>query len=499
MQDNEVILGCSKLYKSFGITKAVQDVDFALHQGDIVGLVGENGAGKSTLIKLLAGELQPDGGNIFYQNKKVNWATPDQALKSGIGMVHQTPLLVPELSAANNIFLGQEFTQNHLVDEAMAVAEAQKLLEVYNIFPNLDLEKKVAEMSAGEKEVVEILKVLSYGPKVLILDEPTASLPRKETETLIEMLQTLNRVKNLSIIFISHKLEEVFDLCNKITVLRNGRNVGQMTDKADFKKENVVRMMIDDELSEFYPDKVAETGEQVLEVRNLASDRLKDINFEVKAGEIVGFYGLMGAGMTEVVESVFGLRSFESGSILLDGQDVAKADVREMIAKGVYLIPSDRHRFSMFDTFTIQENATVAHLSNIFKNLFLKQEKEKTYVEEKIDDIGINIRYAGLDQKMSELSGGNQQKVVVARWLLRDCKLLIANDPTMGIDIGAKRDIYFLLRELNKMGVAVIFISSEITEILGMADRIYTMYDGEITAELQGNDINQENVLINIM
>jgi ribose transport system ATP-binding protein len=503
MYANEEILSCNGLYKSFGSTVAIKEVDFSLNKGEIMGLVGENGAGKSTLIKLLAGEHLPERGKIFYRGKQVSWKNPNQALKNGIGIVHQTPLLIRELNVADNIFLGQEFTVNGLLSEKIAFSKTQELLEEYKIFPNLDLTKKIMDMSAGEREVVEILKVLSYRPDILIMDEPTASLPSKEIEELVKLLKALNQNGNLSIIFISHKLEEVFDVCSEITVLRNGEIAGQV-DKEHFNKDIIIKMMINDDINKFYPGKSKNSGEQLLQISHLSynlnnRELLKDINFTVNKGEIVGFYGLMGAGMTELMECIFGLRDYSKGKIIFKNQELSKTPVHQRIEKGIYYISSDRHKYSIFNSFTILENLSISHLSHIFKHGFLDNRREKTLVEKAINNIDFNVKYASLDQKMSELSGGNQQKVVILRWLLKECEVLILDDPTVGIDIATKHDIYLLLRQLNSKGIGVILISSEIAEILGMADRIYTMSDGQISAELKDNDISQENILKNIV
>ena len=496
MTTKEIIISTKNINKSFGATHAVVNLDINIEKGEIMGLVGENGAGKSTLIKLLGGEHTVDSGQIIYENMPVSWKSSAEALKKGIAIVHQHPLLVSSLGAAENIFLGKEFVQGFFVDNPKGIEEATKLIKQYPIYADLDLEKPAREMSAGEKEVVEILKALSYEPEILILDEPTASLPKDETETLLKLLTEINRTKHITIIYISHKLEEAFEICNKITVMRNGKNIGTLA-KDNFDKDKLVKMMINQDISEFYPDKTTKTGKILLEAHNLNTNILRDVSINVREGEILGLYGLMGAGMTELVESIYGLRTLKSGKISVNSKAIEHPQVEMMIRNGVFLIPADRHQYGLFPSFTVSENITIAHLFSLFQEFLIKRSRENQAATEQAKRV--NLKYADINQSVMELSGGNQQKTIVARWLLQECGILIVDDPTVGIDIGAKRDIYKILRELTSRNKGIIFISSEINEIIGMADRIYTMRRGKITAELKQEDINQENILKNIL
>jgi len=496
MATKEIIMSTKGLNKSFGATHAVVNLNINIEKGDIMGLVGENGAGKSTLIKILGGEHTVDSGQIIFQNKKISWHSSAEALKKGIAIVHQHPLLVSSLGAAENIFLGKEFSQGFFVDNIKAFEETKKLIQQYPIYKDLDIEKPVNEMSAGEKEVVEILKALSYEPEILILDEPTASLPKDETETLLKLLTELNKKRNITIIYISHKLEEAFEICNKITVMRNGKNIGTLTSE-NFNKDKLVKMMINQDISEFYPDKSTKSGKILLEANHLNSKILRDVSINVREGEILGLYGLMGAGMTELVESIYGLRHLQKGEIKMGNKRIEKPHVDMMIRNGVFLIPADRHQFGLFPSFTVSENITIAHLFSLFQEFLLIRSKENQAAIKQAKRV--NLKYADINQSIKELSGGNQQKAIVARWLLKECGILIVDDPTVGIDIGAKRDIYRILRDLTSRNKGIIFISSEINEIIGMADRIYTMRRGKITAELSKTEINQENILKNIL
>jgi len=357
----------------------------------------------------------------------------------------------------------------------------------------------VAVLTAGEKQVVEILKGLSYDPEVLILDEPTASLPKEEADRLLALVRRLNEERHLTVVYISHKLEETLALCNRVMVLRNGGNVG-VVKREGADRPTLIRMMMNSDLSEFYPPKASsEAGTPLLEVEELRSPTLHGVSLHVNAGEIVGLYGLMGAGMSEVARAVFGIAPITSGRIRLGktGEVFERTHVDSMVARGVYLVPEDRHRFGLISTFSVRENTSLAHLDRCLPGALLDFARERRLVEAELAKV--RVKYADTEQSIAELSGGNQQKVIVSRWLMQECSVFIVDDPTVGIDIGAKHDLYVLLRELTRQGKAVLMISSEITEIIGMADRLYTMRRGAITAELEGEAIHQQNVLENIL
>ena len=496
MKNKEPILACTKLNKSFGPTHAVDDISFTLNQGDIFGLVGENGAGKSTLIKIIGGECVPDSGNLFYKGSEVKWQKSFQALKNKIAIVHQEPLLVSSLSAADNIFLGKESTKGTFIDEEKILKKTRLLLKKYPIYTELILDEPVDSLLIDERVVIEILKALSYEPNILILDEPTASLPKRSSEVLLKLLKDQSKEKNITFIYISHKLEEAIEICNKIMVMRNGKKIG-ILDKEEIDRNLLIKMMINQDLTQFYPKKSENIGNTVLQVKNLISENLKNINIEVKEGEIVGLYGLLGAGMNEIALSIFGISDFEEGALFVDGKKLHKVEVLDMINRGVYLIPPDKHKFSLFDSFTLDENITIAHLYEIFPQFLISKSKENKIAEKQAAKF--NIKYRNINQLINELSGGNQQKIILARWLFKECNLLILVDPTVGIDIGAKREIYNLLRNLTNSKKGVLIVSSEINEIVGISDRIYTMRRGEITAELKKDKITQENILKNIL
>lgn len=499
MNSNNVILKGSNLSKSFGATVAVNNVSFELEEGEILGLVGENGAGKTTLIKLLGGEYSPDSGDILYEGKKVRWESPYHALKSRIAVVHQNPLLVPDFNIKENIFLGKEYEKKwHLIDNVKIEKITNELIKRYPIYSNLDLEKKVSLLSVGEKVIAEILRALSYDPKILILDEPTSSLPKEEANNLLKLLKQLNKEKRLSMIFISHRIEEVLDFSERIMVLRNGSNVGMLT-RRYYDKAKIIQMMINYDLTAFYPDKIKNAGDLLLEVKNLSSKKIKEININVRAGEIVGLYGLMGAGTSEIVEILYKGNKSSEGELWLAGvgrMRFSQINPSNMIEKGIFFITGDRQRRGIFPPFNVRENTSIGLLDYYFK-LFIDQKKEEREVKKVLKKL--SVKYTSINQRIDELSGGNQQKVLVARWLMKDCNLLILDDPTIGVDIGAKKDIYDLLRELTLNGKGIIFVTSELDEVVGMADRVYTIKSGIITGELTGNEITKDNILNKIL
>ncbi|RKX90853.1 MAG: D-xylose ABC transporter ATP-binding protein [Spirochaetes bacterium] len=496
MKENEVILECRNLSKSFEGVQAVREVNLTIRKGSIVGLVGENGAGKSTLVKLIAGEYIRDNGEIIYKENKVFWKNPYEALKAGIGLVHQRPLLISELTGAENIFLGREFIKGFIVDNKKILEKSKQLLKKYPISIEFDLNKKVSDMTAAERQIVEIIKILSFNPEILILDEPTASLTERESKNLFSIIKKLNSSRQLTCIFISHELDEVFELCSEIVVLRNAKKVGNV-EKVDFEKDKIIHLIINRDLSEFYPPKSTRKGKCILEINNLTSRTFHHINIKVHEGEIVGLYGLIGAGMSELAESIFGLRDYSEGTIIYNGEEMKNIQVNDMIDKGLYLIPGDRIKNGLFSKFSIGENITITHLNYLIPRFLINKHKENIISVKAAHEFG--IVYSNINRNIFTLSGGNQQKVVVAKWLLKDSKLLIFDDPTVGIDIGTKREIYLMLRRLTKEGKGIIFISSEISEMIGIADRIYTMRNGKITEELIGDRINQRNILQNIL
>lgn len=496
MIDKNPILSCENLNKHFGPTHAVNNISFTLNIGDIFGLVGENGAGKSTLINIIGGGCVPESGNLFYKGSEVKWKRSSDALKNKIAVVHQNPLLVSSLSAADNIFLGKELTRGIVVDEKEMLEKAKLLLKKYPLFSESNLDKLVSDLTLDERTILEILKAFSYEPDILILDEPTASLPKRASEILLKLITDLSKKNEMSFIYISHKLEEAIGICNRIMVMRNGEKIGILK-KEEASRDLLIKMMINRDFAHFYPKKSEKIGNPILQIENLSLPEIKNININVNEGEIVGLYGLTGAGMVEIALSIFGLKDFTEGVISINEEKLDKIKISDLIKRGVYLIPPDKHIFGLFNTFTVSENITIAHLAYLLPELLIYKKKEDMMAEEQANKFG--VKFEGVDQLINELSGGNQQKIILTRWLFKECKLLILIDPTVGIDVGAKQDIYELLRNLTKDKKGVMIVSSDINETIGIADRIYTMRRGKITAELNKDSITQENILENIL
>lgn len=491
-----VVFEAKNLKKYFGGVKAVDGISLEVKEGDIIGLVGENGAGKSTLMKLLVGEYTRDSGDVIFDGKTVFWKDCFESLKDGVGLIHQRPALVPELTGAQNIFLGREFTNFGVVDNNKILKESKKILNKYPIKENLNLDKLVSEMTAGEREIIDILKVLSLNPKILILDEPSASLTEDESRILMDIIKDLNENKKVSIIFISHKLEEIFSLCKSIVVLRNGKNVGQV-EKENFNKDLIISMIINKSLDEYYPPKTGRGDGSSVELNEVNTENIHDISIKANKGEIVGFYGLSGAGMTDVLETIFGVQKLKSGTINFDNEVFENNSIKKAIKNRVFLIPEDRDKKGLISTFSVGENITLSHINKLIKKVFFSKKTEKPVIEKGIKNFKVSC--GSPDLKIGALSGGNQQKVVIAKWLYEECNILMLDDPTVGIDIGTKREIYLKMRELTNQGKTVLLVSSEIQEIIGMSDRIYTMKEGRITNEIIGKDINQETILKNVM
>ncbi len=496
VEKQETVLQGVFLNKRFAGVHAVQDVSIELQKGEILGLVGENGAGKSTLLKLLVCEHEKDSGEIYFKGEQVHWSDSYEALMGKVGLIHQRPSLVPDLTAAQNIFLGKEVTHRGMLSDTQICKDAKKLLEAYPINPDFDLSMPVHRMTAGQREVTEILRVLSYEPEVLILDEPTASLTKEESIQLMRILRRLNRENGLSIIHISHRMEEVFDFCTRILVLRNGKRIGTV-DKDHFDKKKIIHMIINRDLNEFFPPKEGRTGETLLQVNDVTSEQLDHVTIDLKAGEIVGLYGLSGAGMTDLVETVFGIKRFKSGEVIIRGESFSTIHPTHIIKKHVFLVPEDRDTKGLFTKFSVKDNLMIAHLSSLLPKGLIRRKKESEIARNGVKRFA--IKCSGLNQEIRSLSGGNQQKVVIAKWLMEDCDVLMLDDPTAGVDVGTKREVYLILRELTKAGKGVVLVSSDILEIIGMSDRVYTMRDGAISAEIPKPEITQANILEHVL
>ena len=476
--------------KRFDATQALDSVSLELLPAEAHGLVGENGAGKSTLVKILAGVHQPDAGHITIDGVPVQIHGPAHARELGIAVIHQEPSLFPDLSVAENVFLGHlPRTRLGTVDWRTARREAARIFAELEVA--IDANAPVRGLSMADQQLVEIAKALSLDARVLIMDEPTASLSLHEVERLFSIVRPL-RERGLAVLFVSHRLEEVFQLCQRATVLRDGKHVitapvSQLT------TADLIRHMVGRDVS-LYEQTQTQPGDVLLEVHHLTrSPDFADVSFDVRAGEIVGFAGLVGAGRTEVARCLFGVDHADSGEIVLHGQRVAFASPAEALRAGVAYVPEDRHQQGLVLDFPIAANVSLPILARLFPRLFLDAQKERQLAERYAEQL--HVRMTDVEQLASSLSGGNQQKVVIAKWLATQPRVLILDEPTRGIDIGAKIEVHRIVATLAAAGLGIILISSDLPEVLAMADRIVVMHEGSVTAQLGRAEATEERVM----
>ncbi len=476
--------------KRFGATQAVDSVSLDLRSGEVHALVGENGAGKSTLVKVLAGIYAPDSGSIFLDGQRMVIRGPANARQLGIAVVHQEPSLFPDLSVAENVFLGHQPSGRFgsIAWGSMRTA-ARRLFEELDV--RLDVASPVRGLSMADQQLVEIAKALSVEARVLILDEPTASLSAHEVDRLFAIARQA-RERGVAVLFVNHRLEEVFELSDRVTVLRDGRRV-ITADTSDLTTADLVRHMVGRDVTMF--PKVATTaGEVLLEARDLTrSDAFMNVSFSVRAGEILGFAGLVGAGRTEIARVLFGIDRADSGEIRLAGQPVRFDSPAAALSNGVAYVPEDRHQEGLVLDFSIASNVSLPILPRLFPRLFVHRETERRLAADYAERL--SVRSTGVDQLVGALSGGNQQKVLIAKWLATKPRVLILDEPTRGIDIGAKAEVHRIIADLAASGLAIILISSELPEVLAMSDRILVMHEGRITAELARADATEEQVM----
>jgi ribose transport system ATP-binding protein len=481
-----------------GITKtypgvvALQDVDFEVLPGEVHALVGENGAGKSTLMRILAGADTKDAGSVFLNGTEVHLDSPLSAMNLGISIIYQEFNLVPYMNAAENIFLGREPIGRlpGVIDFGRMYSDAQRIIDELGV--KLDVRKPVGELSVAQQQMVEIAKATSKKCSIIAMDEPSATLTEHELENLFALIRKL-KSEGVSIIYISHRLEEIFEIADRVTVLRDGQLVG-VRSVAETNREDIIRMMVGRELKEIIPKVKAEIGDVVLEVRGLSRRGIiKDISFSVRRGEILGLAGLVGAGRTEVARAIFGADSVDKGEILLDGEPVAIHSPRDAISLGIGLVTEDRKSLGLILGMTVRENISLANLGALSKMGFISCRNERDVADQYVADL--LIKTPSIEQAVQNLSGGNQQKVVLAKWLFTKSRVLIFDEPTRGIDVGAKTEIYQLMNRLAENGNAIIMISSELPEILGMSDRIVVMHEGEIVGELSREEATQEKIM----
>lgn len=478
--------------KSFGGNAVLKDAGFLLDHGEIHALMGENGAGKSTLMKILTGVYTRDAGTVIVDGEEVHYKNLQEAEKAGIVFIHQELNVMFDLTVEENMFMGKEIKKAFGVCDKKAMrAEVKKVLDRLGV--SIDPGKRMNELSIGQQQMIEIAKALMLDAKVIIMDEPTTALTQTETDVLFEVVNRL-REKGVSIVYISHRMEEIFQLCDRITVLRDGSYVG--TKKiSEVDMNDVVRMMIGREIGERYPSRDNEIGDVVLEVKDLNCPGVfKDVNLSVRAGEVLGVSGLMGAGRTEIMQAIFGNMPNVSGQIFMNGKEV-KNKTPEMAKKnGIGFITEDRKVQGLLLEDSILKNISIANLDKISKGGVLDKKAEDELIQRGIDEL--HIKCFGPDHACINLSGGNQQKVVFAKWIYTEPKVLILDEPTKGVDIGAKKEIYNIINELAAKGVAIIMVSSELPEVLGMSDRVMIVREGLVRGILSKEEANQENIMI---
>lgn len=478
--------------KSFPGVRALNDVDFHLNKGEVLALLGENGAGKSTLMKILAGVQPGDEGEILIDGKGVEITGVQDALDHGIALIHQELNMATNLSVGANIFLGREPKKRGLIDEASIVAQSKSYLDMVGL--DVDPQTVVGGLTIGRQQLVEIAKALSVDARVLIMDEPTSSLSQNETETLFRVIKDL-RDRGVSIIYISHRLSEVEELADRVTVLRDGENAGDLP-RSDINHDAMVRLMVGRDISQFYARTIHEPGNVALEVSKLRTpDHPRhEINFNLRSGEIVGMAGLVGAGRTELLGTLFGVTPALSGEMTISGNTIDPQSPEDAIRAGMALVPEDRKQQGLILEMTVRENMGLASLKQESPNgLFLNDAREGEITKQMIEQM--QVKTPSEKQVVRYLSGGNQQKVVLGKWLAMEPKVLLLDEPTRGIDVGAKQEIYGLMEALAKRGVAILFVSSEMEEVLGMSDRTLIMHEGRITGELSRDQLSEESIM----
>lgn len=488
--DGKCLLSVQNIVKSYSGVTVLHDVSLDICKGEVHALVGANGAGKSTLIKTISGAIRPNAGKIVFDGQEYDYMTPQLSSALGIEIIYQEFNLVPSLSVAENIFLGNKSRTSKIVNFRQMYQKADEILQTFGL--DIKSSDLVKNLSVAYKQIVEIAKALACDLKVLVLDEPTAPLTNTEVEVLYRIVKELKN-QGVSIIYISHRLEEIFELSDRITVLRDGHKIITVdTDKTD--RKQLISYMISAELGEEYPKRVGTWKENVLlEVKNLSGNGFDNINFKVHKGEILGICGLVGAKRTEIVRAIFGADKAKSGEIYFEGTKVEIKRPTDAINLGITMVPEDRKSQGVVLGLSIAWNLTLANLKKISNGLVIDRKRENVLVDRYKN--ALKIKMNNIDQPVSALSGGNQQKVVVSKWLASDPKLIIFDEPTRGIDVGAKKEIYHLINELADQGLGVILISSEMDEMIGLSDRMVILAEGRITGFLEKEEFSKQHIL----
>ncbi len=491
---SEYLLEMRNINKSFPGVKALQNVDFQLKSGEVHALLGENGAGKSTLIKVLGGIYNAEQGEIFINGSQVTIKNVSDARSNGISIIHQELVLVPHMTVAENIFLGREISGKFGIEGNKMRRESQKMLDRFDL--GIDAGELVGNLSIAQQQMVEIVKALSFNCKILVMDEPTSSISDREVKALFDIMRNLT-AQGVGIIYISHKMSELNEVCDRVTVLRDGTYVGTRVVK-ETPREELIHMMVGRELSSYYVRDHVENTETILKCEHIDDNRktkkrVNDVSFEIHKGEIVGFAGLVGAGRSETMECIFGLTPNFTGDIILDGQKLNIKTPVDAMNAGIAMVPEDRKLDGLYLVQSVSFNSTIEVLREFIKNLRVNHNREREITQEFIDKM--HTKTPSLEQTVGNLSGGNQQKVMIGRWLATNPKILILDEPTRGVDVGAKVEIYEIMNDLTKQGVSIIMISSELPEIINMSDRVYVMYEGRLTGCINWQNLSQEAIM----
>ncbi|MEZ4642655.1 MAG: sugar ABC transporter ATP-binding protein [Chloroflexota bacterium] len=490
MSEQNPIMQMRDISKSFGGVHALNHVQMEVYAGEVHALLGENGAGKSTLIKTMTGVYQPDSGEIYLHGELIRFAGPRDAQQHGIGAIYQEPSLFPDLDIAENIMAGRQPMRNGRIDWRSMHREARNVLQQLGV--GLDPRIKARNLSVAQQQTVEIARALSLNAKLLIMDEPTSSLTLTEVEELFRIIRQL-RDTGTAIIFISHRLEELFAVADRVTILRDGQYVGTR-EMSGVQTEDLIQMMVGRQIDELFPKQEAAIGETLLEVADLTvSGKFENVTFSLRAGEILGLAGLIGAGRTDVARSLFGIQPAQSGTIKVNGHAVTIRSPQQAMELGLGFVPEDRQHHGLVLPMSIADNITLPILPRYATAGWVREQETKRVAAAAAKKL--EVKSAGITQKAKELSGGNQQKVVLAKWLETGPRILILDEPTRGIDVGTKAAVHQLMSDLASQGVAILMISSELPEILGMSDRILVMREGHITGEFMRAEATQEKLM----
>ena len=488
--NGQYLLEMKGICKSFPGVKALQDVNLQLKAGEVHALLGENGAGKSTLIKVLGGIYHAEKGEIIIGGQKTDIDGVVAARHAGISIVHQELVLVPYMTVAENIFLGREPGTKMNIDRKKMVEDAQKLLDTYEMHINANM--LVEHLTIAQQQMVEIVKAISFNSRILVLDEPTSSISDKEVGFLFDTIRNLTKA-GVGIIYISHKMSELAEICDRVTVMRDGQTVGTKVVK-ETTTEDLIALMVGRELTNYYTRDYQEPGEVILKCEHISDGKMaKDASFELCKGEIIGFAGLVGAGRSETMKAIFGLTPHATGDVYVKGKKVKIQSPVDALAHGIALVPENRKEEGLYQVQSVRFNSTIEVLGSFIRHLCVDGRKEEEITQKYIDMM--DTKTPGQEQVIGNLSGGNQQKVMIGRWLATNPEILILDEPTRGVDIGAKAEIYAIMNELVKQGMSIIMISSELPEIINMSDRIYVMNEGRITGCLDHDAVTQESIM----